>query len=427
MTSFVDPIEQRDPWCTLWQLFTGDGLITTLTAIVMLGLLATLVLPQSPSAGTADPIAYSQWEAFARLREGVLYEPLAGLGLSSVFQTVWWRLALAALGVLALARLIDRFGRLLTVRLAKDALTDESRRRVFLDGPALSVLADRLRVHHLRVTALNAERLIADRWPRAEAASAVLHTGIVLAVIGMLMNILLGWDVSNRALVPSVPVTLHGTTTLALDDTPEPAGQALGLSATLQPSSATVTLVPNSPASASGISLRLKQVTPGYRVSASKPNGQALLIRASNFVSPTAQVLVIFTEQEPDRYLAVPDARLALALSPGVGVGGTPDAPARVQAFALPSGTIITDTLIAPEIVVSDTRFSFARARGAVIDADYRPGNVLVWIGLPLALIGLIGSAVFPMQRIVVRHQGHWTEFYASGRGIRRLIHELVE
>ena len=76
--------------------------------------------------------------------------------------------------------------------------------------------------------------------------------------------------------------------------------------------------------------------------------------------------------------------------------------------------------------MLSDTRFSFTQVRGAVIDADYRPGDALVWIGLPLTLLGLLGALLFPMRRIVVRHHGHWTEFYAAGRGVRRIINELI-
>jgi hypothetical protein len=41
-------------------------------------------------------------------------------------------------------------------------------------------------------------------------------------------------------------------------------------------------------------------------------------------------------------------------------------------------------------------------------------------------LPGLIAVTLWPMQRLVVRHHGHWTEFYASGRGIRRVVRELL-
>ena len=421
MTSFIDPIEQRDVWRTAWQIIDSDAFINAIVTIVVLGLLAVWLLPQSPSAGTADPITYSQWDAQARLREGAIYEPLVGLGFNAVFQSVWWRIALMALGVVALTRLFDRVGRLLTLRGPKDSLIDESRIRIVLDGPALSLVGERLRARRLRVSSAHADSLIADTWPRAEAVSAILHAGMVLAVAGMLTNLVFGWDVTNRSLVPGTPVTLNGATTLALTDAPNPTSVQAAM---LQPANTLLTLMPNGQVTSSGVSVRLRQITPGYRVSASTLAGKTLPIRASNFVSPTQEVLVAFTEQEMERYLAVPDARMALALSLDTGPGL--DAQARVRVFALPSGNVISDTLIQPQIVLSDTRFVFAPARGAVIDAAYRPGDGLVWMGLPFALLGLLGTLVFPMRRIVVRHHGHWTEFYATGRAVRRIINELI-
>jgi hypothetical protein len=109
-----------------------------------------------------------------------------------------------------------------------------------------------------------------------------------------------------------------------------------------------------------------------------------------------------------------------------VSAGASPDQPERVRIFALPSGQVVTETAVQPQLTVGDVTFSFKPARGAVIDANYSPGNVLLWAGLPLALIGLIGALLRPMQRILVQHHGHWTEFYADGRGARSVINNIL-
>jgi hypothetical protein len=61
-----------------------------------------------------------------------------------------------------------------------------------------------------------------------------------------------------------------------------------------------------------------------------------------------------------------------------------------------------------------------------VIDAAYSPGNLPLAAGLVLALAGLAGVLLRPMQRIIVQHHGHWTEFYADGRGARSVVNNIL-
>ena len=61
-----------------------------------------------------------------------------------------------------------------------------------------------------------------------------------------------------------------------------------------------------------------------------------------------------------------------------------------------------------------------------VVAAQYRPGDMLIWFGGVLAALGLLAVTLWPMQRLVVRHHGYWTEFYAYGRGARKLVRALL-
>jgi hypothetical protein len=415
MTAYADPLDRRDGWRALWRILAGDALLLAASLLTGLGLLAALLLPQSPAAGTADPVAFSQWEALARLREGALFNLFNNLGLNGVLRAGWWRLALLLLAAACSLRLFDRVARVLAARRNTPALRDELRVRVAQDAPALDALAAQFKQRGYRVRGPQDDRLLADRAPWAEALSIVMHAGLLLACAGLLMNMVLGWEAPNRTLQAGAITPLPDGYALLLNDDEPPAQMVL------QRFEAIVAQSPLQNASLNGIQLAIRQVTPGYRVSAVSGDAQPLAIRASNFVSPTAEVLLNLTEASPEQYVALPDARLALAVS-----AGAPGQPERVRVFALPSGQVITDTVVQPQLAVGEVTFMFKPAPGAVIDAWYSPGTLLLWVGLPLALIGLAGALLRPMQRILVQHHGHWTEFYADGRGARGVVNTVL-
>ncbi|RMG62753.1 MAG: hypothetical protein D6709_10835 [Chloroflexi bacterium] len=422
MTIWADPIEERDPWRTLWRLLTHDGLLIGLCAVVAAGLIATVILPQQPSAGVSDPVAYSRWEAEAKQREGALYVPLNGLGLNNVAQAAWWRMALAAFMPIAGLRLADRLIRLVDARRgARDGeLRDERRVRVTLHAPPLNDLADRLRARRYRILRHSDDVLVADRTPWAELASAVLHLGLVFAAVGLSLNLVVGWEATNQTVATGASLLLRNGHALTLADA---AGDSARVTIVLQPNDASVTLGEGEQAHVAGLHLALNRIVPGYRLSATNSQARPLLIRASNFLSPTTEVLVTLDADEPERYIAVPEARLALALT----AADSASQPARLRAFALPSGEAITDTAVQPTLVVGDAELRFQPAQGAIMDVRYAPGDLLWWLGLTTTLVGAIGSLVYPMQRLLIRRRGEWTEFYASGRYSRREVARLVE
>jgi hypothetical protein len=347
-----------------------------------------------------------------------LFNLINNLGLNAALRSGWWRLALLMLTAVCSLRLFDRSLRLIHARRHAATLRDEPRVRVAQDAPALDVLMGRFKQRGYRVSQAGNDLLTADRAPWADVLSIVMHAGVLVACIGLLLNMALGWESPNRNLQAGATTALHNGFALLLDEGATPAETRL----VLQNGENTLAATPLQSTSVNGIQIALKQITPGYRVSAVTQDARPLSIRASNFVSPTAEVLLNLTEASPEQYVALPDARLALAVS----AGASPDQPERVRIFALPSGQVVTETAVQPQLTVGDVTFSFKPARGAVIDANYSPGNVLLWAGLPLALIGLIGALLRPMQRILVQHHGHWTEFYADGRGARSVINNIL-
>jgi ResB-like family len=411
---YADPLEQRDSWRALWLFLTSDGVLAVLCALVGLMALVALILPQTPLNGTADPYAYSLWQTQAQAQTGSLYEILQGIGLFNVFQQTWVRLLMALLAAVSFLRLFDAAARLRLANLPAHVLRDELRVRVTDSAPTIAALQTALQHKRYRVVA-TAEELHANRTPSAEGISIALHTGLLVLLLGALLNGLLGWRIANRALISNTPTLLAGSTQVSLMESQDETDVRVAL----DPGSVQASLLPNQPATLSGIAFDLKQVTTGYRISATRA-GQPLSLTLSNFSPPATDVQLTFLPDERERFLAVPQAGLVLQVSLPI------SAAPQLQAFAVPAGNVMTQTAIAPSVVISNVTMAFKPSNGAIVDASYQPGNPLLWIGLALAVLGGLGSLLYPVQRIVVRHHGHWTEFYASGRGVRKVIARLL-
>ncbi|MCL5994605.1 MAG: hypothetical protein M1546_00945, partial [Chloroflexi bacterium] len=440
----IDALEQRDTWRNVWQAVTSDMLLALLCGITAFAWGAMVLLPQAPANGTADPLIYSQWQTQARAATGPAFDTLSALALFGVTQTLWFRVSLAALLAVAALRLLDRAVQLAHVHHKGDKLRDEERVRVTDQAPTLDQIAAGLRAQHYRVipslalpgTEVSVQPsswVAADRAPWALVLSLLLHTGLLLATLGILITSMLGWDVPRQPMDTESPVTLPGTLSRTLSrnslDVTMQSIDPQQNSATLEVQSVgqTVALSLGRPAQLTWVpalavpcclSLRLVEVTPGYRISAANATGKPLTITASSYAEPAFEVMLTFRRDEPGRLIAIEPARMALLISEDDG--------GRVQVYGLPSGEVLTDTLIRPSIAISDTTLQFKPTTSAIMMASYRPGDVLLWTGGALALIGLAGVAVWPMQRLVVRHHGHWTEFYASGRGVRKVVRDLI-
>ena len=416
--AYADPLEQRDSWRSLWLFLTSDGVLAALCLLVGLMALVALSLPQAPSNGTADPYAYSLWQTQAQGQTGSLYEALQSIGLFSVFQQAWVRLLMALLAAVSFLRLFDAAARLRLANLPAAVLRDEMRVRVTDSAPAIEHLATSLRQQRYHVVA-TAEDLHANRTPLAEVISIALHAGLLVLLLGALLNGLLGWQVNNRALISNTPTLLAGTTSVNLMESQD----ETDVRVILDPGGAQAALKLNQATRMNGIAFDLKQVTPGYRISATRA-GQPLSLTLSNFSAPATEAQLTFLPDEHERFLAVPQAGFVLQVS--LPISNSPTAETQLQALAVPGGNAMTQTIIAPTVVISDVTLAFRPSNGAIVDASYQPGNWLLWLGLALAVLGGIGTLAYPMQRIVVRHHGHWTEFYASGRGVRKVIVSLL-
>jgi len=425
---YGDPLEQRDPWRTLWNFVTHDALLIALLALIAIALLLAITLPQIPAGGTAEPIAYAQWQSQARASTGALYSLVASLGLFDVLQSAWFKLLLALLAGASSLRLANDIARMRLADMPAVVLRDELRLRVTDRAPALSEMVQRLHQLRYRVITTSAasqtpeanEWLHANRAPLAEALSALFHAGILVAMLGLLLNYWLGWQASYTNLTPDQPTSLPGGRSLSIVATSTFQTNTLALQ--LQPDGAQAQLHANERATLGGVNISLRQITPGLHVSATQA-GQPITVTISNYSAGRRDALLSFTANDRERAFVLPAAsllaRVVISSEDALGTG-------QLQAFALGTGALITDTALQSQLTISDTTLHFAPDTGGIIDAEYRPGTFWIWLGLALALVGLVSSLLYPVQRLVVRHHGHWTEFYGSGRQIRHTITQLL-
>jgi hypothetical protein len=424
-------LEQRDAWRNFWQALTNDALLITLCIIAIIALALGFFLPQQPAGGTSNPLAYSQWQTQARNVTGGFYDAASTLEFFNIAQAYWLRIVLAALVIVTLLRLVDRVGRLATMRDAGDALFDEERIRVTDHAPALPDMASALRAWHYRLALPSAPSsvaqgwLVADRSPWAELFSIALHLGVLVIAAGALMNFMFGWDVPRQQIDTDSPVTtLQNNLGMQLQMADNAAQTALvqvqGEAQPLKMSLGQTAVLPwvRALPMPCCLVLRLSEITPGYRVSAADLAGKPLTITVSSYDSPAREALLTFRRDETDRLVVIDEAHLAVLVSD--------DSGGSVQVYNASSGQVVTETQVRPSIVVSDTTLFFKPTNSAVLGVQYRPGNGLMVIGAALALLGLLAALLWPMQRLVVRRHEHWTEVYAAGRGVRRVVHALL-
>lgn len=408
-----DPLEERDLWRAVWQVLSGNALFAAVLFVVALGLVARATLPQMPTLGTEDPIAYSRWVAASRQQFGEFHDVLTALGLNHVMQARWWLLALALALVLALLRLIEALAWTIWVRRSA-ALLDEVRLAVAHTPMPPEALSLWLRNQGLRVRAHSDHALTAtSRW-QADVAAALLHGGVALLCGALLVDARWGWIAGERSLIAGAPLRLPDQRTLTLSSADEATYQL-----TLEPPGETRVLRKGERGTLGGIGVRIARAVEGYRVSAERA-GQALNLRASNLAQPSTEVRVVLDEEGQEQFLALPEAQLALALR-------RENANTRtVQAFAIPSGNVLTTTALAPTLQVNEVRFTFQPAPAISLEAWFFPGLAWAALGAGLSAISALGMWRWSRQRLVVLRRGEWLEIYARGRRVGPLARALA-
>jgi hypothetical protein len=388
------PAQQSDPWRIAWNILSGDVLL----AIALLGVALLMVLsawlPQAPNSLTA-PVVYSRWLSGTQIRFGSAFAFLRQIE----FFTLERSLALRTLIALATLCLIMRW--------IASLYTGWAARRSPLSPPltapkvaskaSLDEIATALERRRFRIVREGAE-LRADRFPLAVVGQIITYTGALLVVAGLLISNLAGWRASDLTLGvgQTVPVG-HGTPYSLCLDALDPAN--VGHVSLVQETDVIGegNLSPEHPLQFNGLRVLLRGSGPAIRATATLTGGQVLPLQASATSPSVAELLLLLTQDEPDRYLAAPDAGLVIRLSRLAG-----DSSVRAQIYRSLTGAVVLDGNIPADgqVRTDGVVFALKAEPYVVIDIMHDPGQLVTLIGAAMLALGLAMSLLWPVRQL---------------------------
>jgi hypothetical protein len=346
----ASPTLIRDPWRRLWHFFTSDGLYATAVIFSALLLLVAAQLSQTPAH---NPIAYSRWLSETQTHWGNLFDPLNALGLYTITNSLIFRLALALLGLCSALRLIEQL--------------------------------DRLR---------QADRAASRR---STLAASLVYSGTVIVLLALFLGTFIDYRVDDVIVSPGTTTNIPGTAyTLRLD--------------ALASDRATVTLLNQTEPIVQGViaerqplhdgvTVYLDRIGPALSVSASSGTTQTLNLQNTANSPAQAQVLLLFTSDQNEGFVAAPQVNLVLRVEP---VGAD---QFTAQIFQSASGKDFGRQSFRPgeTISIEGTTFRFEPASYIVTSLANQPSHWLVALGIGVTVLGLLGLLLWPIGLIHTR------------------------
>lgn len=389
-------IIRRDIWQTFWLILTSDRLITaTLLGLIILLVLSTL-LPQTPQ----DTSAYSRWLSDVQTRFGGASSILATLGLFDIAHSLLFRALAALLGMMLVLRLLERFQELRDT--ARGLPPPETlTHHIDSDQPA-NALAQRLQHYRLHV---QDDITIADRYPWANWANIVATGGVLLILIGLLLSTLSDWHVDALSVAPDALAPIVGTSYRLRSTDIGEAGEVDLVLMQNEQIIAEGHAQPGQPLIVRDIQFYVQDVQPALRVSGQNEAGQSvpLQIRADSLAED--QLLLIFDRNRPDPSFAAPTAQLFIQIA------STDSESYHVSVIGIADGKLIAEEDIRAdgEIRVNNYRFAFVAASHALISAVYAPSQWVIALGTILVIAGLSIVALYPARRVWFTSHGNLT------------------
>jgi len=365
----------RNPWRVIWQAATSDLVLVVLLLGIAAGLTIAAGLPQMPEAN-GDPVDYARWRSEIQARFGNATPTMQTLGLFAVTGSLIFRALLALLAGCLLLRLVECGDRLQR----HQEISEPTGEWHALADVELPEVLDDVRGRRYRVLS-DAPLFQADRWPWAELFPLLAHGGALLFLGGLLISNLWGWQIEGLTLQSSERVTLPKSQGwIALDESAASAAHGPGLVAFFE------------------------ERGPGVQVAAISNAGRSLALQQAAEADPVTQLSLALTE---DQYLAIPEAQLIVRLTPHPDHTVEAHSPVRVQIYRSPPGRLMTETVIEgdAELPIDDVTLRLTSKPYAKLTVTFNPGRWVTGAGLVLLLIGVLGSAAWPVRRFWLREE----------------------
>ncbi|MDH4208159.1 MAG: cytochrome c biogenesis protein ResB [Anaerolineae bacterium] len=321
----------------LWRLFGSRRLTLGLLSVILLVLATGAMLPQMPNDLMSGSPDNTLWRADIRARYAQWADPLESLGLLSIRSSLWLRLPLALLAVnlvVCCAESLEaalRWPRLSTEDPAQSIPSASLSCSIFLTGlrntvtptlqQALRGLGYAAEIRENEASSF----LIGRRHSRARWSLPLAHGGALLIIVGLLVGERLAWTEQGIALSAGQQYELQHSPFLAirLDELkrdPDSAGTALANEALItildsdeEMSSGVVSAA--APLWYKGIAVSWMSPEPLIRLQARDAGGDPLLLQGlAPSGEPTEEVVVQFSNEENEGYVAVPERNLVLRL-----------------------------------------------------------------------------------------------------------------
>ena len=386
---------QSDPWRVAWNILSGDVLLAVALLSIALLMVLSAWVPQAPNSVTA-PVAYSRWLSETQVRFGSAFALLRQIEFFSLERS----LALRALIALATLCLIVRW----LASLHAGWAARRSLPSLPLTAPkatterSLDEIAAALERRQFRIVREGAE-LRADRFPLAVGGQIITYTGALLVVAGLLTSNIAGWRTSELTLGVGqmVPVG-HGTPhNLRLDALDQANVAHISLMQETDVAGEG-NLSPEHPLQFNGLQVLLRGSGPAIRATATLTDGQALPLQASATSPSVTELLLLLTRDEPDRYLAAPEAGLVIRLSRLAGALSV-----RAQIYRSLTGAVVFDGDIPADGQVHAAEgvvFALKAEPYAVLDVMRDPGQPVTLVGAVLLALGLAMASLWPVRQL---------------------------
>jgi cytochrome c biogenesis protein ResB len=399
----------------VWRLFSSRGVTIALLVVVILVLAGGAVLPQMPDDLVAGSPEHARWLASIQTRYLQWSDRLGSAGLLSVRDSLWLRLPLALLLVNLVVCATQQSATLLRERklspqefgrtfppecesfsflFAGDPSSALNRSRQLLEGRGYKVRTEEVN-GGLQLAAL---RFHSARW-----GVVLAHGGLILATLGVVVGVRLGWQERGIALGPGqeYQVQHSESTSLRLEDFtaelyPDGKPESYEAEVTLLENGTVATmgtLTPGAPLWHRG--MLVHQVAHGPLVSIRAVDAQGLPITLQT-LAPSSMAVeeasLQLSEDQREGYIAVPERNLVLrAASSPEPTSRAEDSPGLLlQAYR--GGTadlVFSETLHKSATVdIEGDSYTVRWGQYAILDVTADPVFPLVMVGAVGLLVG---------------------------------------
>ncbi|MBN1580286.1 MAG: hypothetical protein JXA89_06260 [Anaerolineae bacterium] len=401
---------QVDRW--LWQWCLEGETLLRLCILIALALIASLVVPQSPTQAQFDLTSFEQWLSTTAISFQTWSSLFSGLGLFRIAVTPWFRFLLAVtafVSLVALGSRIDSFLRPLPgardLFYDADAIVIPSSQSFQVVVGAVGGMMDKLGASVQDVQGQRAW-LYGVHYRLVQLLQSFVYLGVLLIVLGLAMNGRWGWVRQDAQVLPGQIVSPANDAPLQLELVSIDSDRAEAVIRTADETD--IHLRQNDQVCVRGFCYQLAgRGGPLVQIDA-RDDGQISTLYSDVAYAGSAGGLVFsFSPSAPsddaDRLFIVPDYQVFGRLQ--WQNKGTPDQPAefRFTVFDQDSQVLASDRITAQDrsasIDVGAVRFDLELSSYAMVSVSYYPGLAVIVAGIVCLIVASVAT-YFPWQQV---------------------------